>query len=67
MSEGDVSLAQLRDQVSKESLQNQRLSLELSNIGRHLAGMEERLRASDQAKITLEQNIQQMQVYSLTL
>ena len=60
-------MAQLRDQVRQESLCNQQLSSDLGTVKRELSGIEQRLRASETAKTTLEQRLQQIQVNRLLI
>lgn len=55
-------MAQLRDQVNRETLQNQKLTSDIANVRKQLANVEQRLSSSDKANRTLQQNTQQMQV-----
>ena len=62
LSEGGASVAQLRDQLSQETLKNQQLSSELAGVQRQLASVKSQLSASEKAKNTLQQRMQQIQV-----
>ena len=62
LSREDASMAELRDQVRHEASCNQQFSTALGKVSRELAGLDQRLRASENDKSSLEHRIQQMQV-----